>query len=455
MKKDNEPIVYVVHCVDTEGPQYEPFEEQIDKVNNIFGLDLEKNKENLRKLQRKEIDLNGKEEAVYNVVTPWRLDLNSTWDQITDMLDDITSEDFRQKYPDSFDDGWIYNWFCLDNVGITGENPQRRDLGHHNIFDRYRRYINRNNIQRDMIQWHYHPSSMRPDGPRAGSTYINSPDLYETIARKVIDRMWFPTAYRPGYHTERPDSNWFLEQWIPFDYANQSGATAEDQPDLAGGRFGDWRRAPETWIPYQPSYNDYQSRGNCNRYIARCLNMKNRLRELDETHIHNAFYEAKEHGSALLSFTNHDFRDMRDPIKRVYELIKDIESEFNNVRFKYVDAIEGMRNVLNINDPKIPNFDITLDAVADDSVVQITCENEIFGPQPYLAIKTKNDEYYWENLDFGMDKEWSFTFDFNTICIDSVREIGIAANTPSGGCEVVTIKPESLDKKRNILHIDQ
>ncbi|PSP32646.1 hypothetical protein BRC64_05880 [Halobacteriales archaeon QH_10_67_22] len=231
---DSEAVVYVVHCVDTEGPQYEPVEETIDKVNNIFGLNLEETEETLACLQDKAIDLDGDEEAVYKVVEPWRLDLNSTWDQVKDMLDEITSEQFRNSYPDSSGNGWLYNWFCLDNVGITGENPQHRDLGHHNIFDRYRRYIDRNDIKRDTIQWHYHPTSLRPDGPRAGTTYINSPDLYETLARKVVDRHWFPTAYRPGYHTERPDSHWFLEQWIPFDYANQSGALADDQPSATG-----------------------------------------------------------------------------------------------------------------------------------------------------------------------------------------------------------------------------
>lgn len=34
--------------------------------------------------------------------------------------------------------------------------------------------------------------------------------------------MWFPLVNRAGMHNERPDSNWFLEQWIPFDASNQS-----------------------------------------------------------------------------------------------------------------------------------------------------------------------------------------------------------------------------------------
>ena len=62
-----------------------------------------------------------------------------------------------------------------------------------------------------------------------------------------------PSTYRPGFHTIRPDSNWFLEQWIPFDFSNQSTKNEGNQPDLIGGRWGDWRRAPNSWKPYHPS----------------------------------------------------------------------------------------------------------------------------------------------------------------------------------------------------------
>ena len=29
-------------------------------------------------------------------------------------------------------------------------------------------------------------------------------------------------------------------------------------PDLIGGRWGDWRRSPNSWKPYHPSISDYQ-----------------------------------------------------------------------------------------------------------------------------------------------------------------------------------------------------
>ena len=38
----------------------------------------------------------------------------------------------------------------------------------------------------------------------------------------MIDRQWFPAAHRPGFHVIRPDSHWFLEQFVPFDYSSQA-----------------------------------------------------------------------------------------------------------------------------------------------------------------------------------------------------------------------------------------
>ena len=37
-------------------------------------------------------------------------------------------------YKDSFGNGWVFNWHCLDHVGYIN-NPRRRDMGYHNIFD--------------------------------------------------------------------------------------------------------------------------------------------------------------------------------------------------------------------------------------------------------------------------------------------------------------------------------
>ena len=114
----------------------------------------------------------------------------------------------------------------------------------------------------------HHPLPVSGNVHNGGSTYLNSGNVSEILA-KIIDREWFPRAFdRLPY--QRPDSNWFLEQWIPFG-TNQSCVSVTEQPDLAGGKYGNWERATKSWVPYHPDYDDYRQKGLMRRWIARCL----------------------------------------------------------------------------------------------------------------------------------------------------------------------------------------
>ena len=78
--------VYVVHCVDTEGPLRESVEATFERLKAIFGIDLEPSVALLRQLQAGEVETGGLEQAVRKVVDPHLLDSNDTWDKIDGML---------------------------------------------------------------------------------------------------------------------------------------------------------------------------------------------------------------------------------------------------------------------------------------------------------------------------------------------------------------------------------
>jgi len=129
--------VYVVHCIDTEGPLHESVDATFERLKAIFKLDLEPSVETLRRLQAGEMKLGGLEAAVRKVVDPHLLAYNDTWDKVDAMLAELLSEPFRGRVRDSFGTGWIYSWFCLDHVDYEN-NPRRRDIGYHNVYDHYR-----------------------------------------------------------------------------------------------------------------------------------------------------------------------------------------------------------------------------------------------------------------------------------------------------------------------------
>ena len=53
--------VYVVHCVDTEGPLYESIEATFERLSSNLGIQLQPSRETLAKIQKGELNLDGKE----------------------------------------------------------------------------------------------------------------------------------------------------------------------------------------------------------------------------------------------------------------------------------------------------------------------------------------------------------------------------------------------------------
>lgn len=428
--------VYIVHCIDTEGPLYESKSVIFEQIQRIFGVEIENTQENYEMLRDGLIECGDKTEGIQNLIKSHKVSTKGSWDEIDKMLQKITSEEFRKELPDTDGKGWIYNWFCMDHVGFWGENPRKRDAGHHKIFDHYNTLAGNQNLG-DLVQFHHHPVSFSGNYHDSGTAYWGRTTLNDILARKIIDRQWFPSAYRPGFHTERPDSHWFLEQWIPFDYGSQAtGLTDDDQVDLSDGRFGNWKYAPKEWIPYHPSHDDYQIKGNCRRWITRCLNMKARIRELGQEDVNEAFKAAFEGQDVILAFTDHDYKDMEEEIKKVRDMILNASKKYSNVRFIYADAIKAMREVLNLLPEKM-ELEIKVDFEHFPTNVMVSVQNNIFGPQPFLAIKTKEGKYYWDNFDFVDKNKWSYTFDNNTFQFDDVANIGIAANNSYGATEII------------------
>ena len=130
--------VYIVHSIDTEGHLNEDLKATFTRLKDSFGLNFKPSYKTLIKLQNKSINLNGLENTVSKFVSVNLLKYNKSWADVDKMLDKLLSKKFRNKLLDSFGNGWIYNWHCMDHVGFI-ENPRKRDLGFHKIFDHYKK----------------------------------------------------------------------------------------------------------------------------------------------------------------------------------------------------------------------------------------------------------------------------------------------------------------------------
>ena len=431
------PTLYVVYCIDTEGPLYESIEATFERITSTFGIEINFTKENLELLQEGKCPKGYKiTESILKEIKKFAssklLIYKKDWNDLNNMWKSCFSREFRNKdiFLDNNENGLIYNFFVMDHVGFSYNNPRRRSYGYNIISDYYLSLI-KNLKSKDKIYWHFHPLHFTRDAHRSASSYTYSWDIiYEIIARRIIDRNFFPCVNRPGFHTERPDIHNFLEMWIPFDYANQSMIKEEEtkQRDVMGGRFGDWWRAPSDWSVYHPDYDDYQNIGNCRRVIGKCLNIGTRLRTLNEDEIRAAFIKARNNGREILSFANHDWRDIKDDLIDKYKTIKKIKGEFSDVKIINSPAGDAMRCVL-FENTSYNNFDWDINCKEDERYLKIEIDvknGKTFGPQPFLAIKTIEGNYYQDNFDIQIPfKEFSYVFDNFTINPKVLDIVGI------------------------------
>lgn len=442
-------IVYIVHSIDTEGPLYESLEAKFQRIKELFNVKVKCSKTNLNKLKLKKISLKGKENKIASVLSNHLTNYNSDWKKIDEMVSRIFSKKFRQKYKDSFGNSWIFNWHCLDHAGYK-INPRRRALGYHKIFDYYQKVLKKNKNHSDKIHWHFHPMSTYKEAHRCATSYVNSPELYQILCRKILERNFFPSVYRAGFHVERPDSNLFLEQWIPFDLSNISTENTGDldtSQDTKLGRLGDWRNAPKNWDIYHPSHDDYRTQGNCRRWIGRALTVMNRAASINQKEMDKAFIQAKKKGFALVGLTGHDFRDLEVEVEHIYNLIKQSKKKFKKIDFQFTDAKNAFVQVAKRKEKvnlkplkfKLKFFKRTKKDYARIQI--IVTQGQVFGPQPFLAIKTKNGRFIHDNLDFTSGKKiWNYAFYENTIPIEDVLLVGVAANDRLGNTFIKKFK---------------
>ncbi|MCF8003010.1 MAG: hypothetical protein K9L32_02195 [Chromatiaceae bacterium] len=428
--------VQFVHAIDTEGPLYESLNMTFDRLHELHGISLQPSPENLSKLRRGEIDLGEKTALIADMLSHHRLSTLGSWDQIDEMLQKVTSNEYRLKVPDSNGNGWVFNWFCMDHVGVS-VNPRRRDIGYHNIHDRYIELLASQPYSRDTIEWHFHPLSTYREAHRCATHYLRNDEVFQILARRIIDREFFPSCFRAGFHAERPDSHWLLEQFIPFDLSNMATTETtcmDNARDCKLGRLGNWRRAPADWTVYHPSHDDYQTPGNCRRLIGRALHVFNRMGNLTPVDVDLAFAKAGKGETVLLGVCSHDWRDLSMEIDYLHQLVKNAREKSPNVKFEYARVVDAFRpHVPRAHqDDAILNLEIELFPASRDDVpyLQIAVkQGKVFGPQPFLAIKTRSKQYIHDNLDFGSSAGlWFYPFYKDTIPLDDVKEIGIAAN---------------------------
>ena len=432
-------VIYMVHCIDTEGPLFESLTATFERIYKTFNLQYTPSLQQLARLKQG-LDLpQSLRASVMDFISDGRLDYKKSWTEVDEMVRALMDQDWRMQYVDDFGFGYCFSWFTVDHVGYD-LNPRNKALGYHAVFQFYKDILKEYKIKDDKIYWHNHPVSFFKEANKTSNNFSHTNHHVQVLNRRIIDHLYFPAAYRPGCHCERPDINLFLEQWIPFDFGNQGmPERIEDaiQQDLSHGRYGDWRRAPSEWSAYHPDFYDYQLVGRMKRWIARSLNLDCRVRPITELEIHRAFQRADNELGTILSVTSHDYRELRGSIDWYFSTVKKIQKLFPDVKIRHINAVGAMRNALNLSyqDP------IRFITEWDGNRLIVSTDKVPFGPQPWLCFRTHGGQYIHENFDFQIPgKQWSYVFDDDTVKIQAIDCIGLATNDAYGNTTIANIR---------------
>lgn len=424
-------VVYISHNIDTEGP---------------LGVTLPALSHGEQRFPHLDVDFSS---CNYEgLVDRHRRLVLGSWQEVISMLNVATSREFRSRMLDSFEGGWIYNWFCMDHIGFI-DNPRHRAMGIHEIFDFYADLVGRQRFG-DALHWHFHPMSTYREAHRCATSYQNSPELHYIIARRLLDRRWFPRANRPGFQDERQDAHWFLEQWIPFDFANANSGRLDEakNPDMVDGRFSDWRFAPSDWRTYHPHHDCVQREGACRRKIARSATLLNRFAPLMEADLESAFRRAAEGLPTLVGLESHDWRDMTLEVLYVHFLLQRVSPRYPTVKFKFSEAVEAFNAVhpAGVGEPVRLSCMLHLDDNRRPRRIDVeVTSGKPFGPQPYLAIRTRSKRIIHDNMNYWRSlNDFNYVFDAESVLPGDVDAVGIATNDAAGNQSIHVIEIDAL-----------
>ena len=146
-----------------------------------------------------------------------------------------------------------------------------------------------------------------------------------------------------------------------------------------------------------------------------------------------------------MGLNNHDWRDMSVEIEDVRVMIEQAARKFPSVRFKYSEAVQAFRNVVYGSDARYEPLQLSVELRRESGrlgLVVDTVAGQVFGPQPFLAIKTRSQRFIHDNFDFDTSRQrWFYAFDCETVLPDDIAEIGVAANDRYGYTVVKALVP--------------
>ena len=214
-------------------------------------------------------------------------------------------------------------------------------------------------------------------------------DFDITVAHYLLEEEVFPISFRSGWHYM--DNAWQerLDELLPFAMHN---AYPSNNTDVEEPRenFMDWSEAPNEYIPYRPSSENYQKKGGNRGWNL----LSEYTKSVSQAKMDSIFARSKRGTNRIVCIWSHlPEDDFPQQLKNVHD--KAVASaEKYDVPFRYMRAVDGMQRWLKTKDQTEPEITVNETVSGDSLHLEISTNEPIFQEQPVIAVKDVYERYH-------------------------------------------------------------
>jgi len=334
---------------------------------------------------------------------------------------------FREQFVDSYGQQVKMTWWMM--AGNIFRYASNKNVPLPNIMTMYlmQKYHGETIQQNgDELSLHYHTFAWT-DYDGDGTFYWNQSltfpecraDFDVTVAQFLLEENVYPVSFRSGWHYMDNDWQNYLDELLPYSLHNDWPAMRTDNEEPLDNTY-DWSLAPETWVPYHPSPENYQLPGDGRGWNVRSDHMSS----ITQTMMDDIFEQANQGIDQVACIWAHlPESNFLDNIEKIDNLAHIAANKFQNVKFRYCTAIEAMQRWQKTTDTEAPI--VTIEELPNgENVSFIIKTNEpIFQTQPFVAVKDVYERYYLLQCNNIARYKWQT---LQSISKNQLAKIGVA-----------------------------
>jgi len=253
-------------------------------------------------------------------------------------------------------------------------------------------------------------------------------DFWETVAHYLLYEDVFPVSFRSGWHFMDNDWQADLDKFIPFSMHNDwpvNRPWGTDNVEPIDNNYV-WVDAPEEFIPFNPSPDNYQLPGDGRGWNVRSVYFK----WVSESNMRPIFDQVNAGEDRLMCIWAHlPESDYVTETGRLHSVIRKLGEKYPDVKYHYLTGVKAMQTWLGTKDSIPPVLDLQVTDISSGIQVTVSTDEPIFQIYPFLAVEDVKKELYMpEGTETGPNT-WYFDLD---ISADKLYRLAVAATDTVG-----------------------